>query len=381
MKEWSNQSRTINLSTPSGLVEVYPKAFEKIREIGDNSVSNEQLGSPASVSGVFRWVADQIEICLGADWGRYLHSGTSFLNSAVIEFFRRTGRKKILIQETSHKSLYEAVARYGLRLELIPSNYLPEYDSVIPPTLSQVEDVLRANSDASAVILTSPTYDLIEYEGYIVRELSELIHAYGMVFMIDAAWAHPPSLSEILKQGVDIVVNSVHKLNGSYQGGSMIGVSLENGILSEDDDLEILNECWREYLGTSPSYPILVSIGAALEALRTEPRLLELPRNFTRRLSRILEGEGIGTLTIDHLPGDIRREFRVDGWKLQVKTKLNGYYVKKACEERFVVLEKAGPNHVQLIGTFKELLKASSIDELAFMLSEVLTKVCLAYAI
>jgi hypothetical protein len=42
--------------------------------------------------------------------------------------------------------------------------------------------------------------------------------------------------------------------------------------------------------------------------------------------------EGIKTLTEDGLPKEVRAEFRVDDWKLQVKV-WNGYKIKKICEE------------------------------------------------
>jgi hypothetical protein len=55
--------------------------------------------------------------------------------------------------------------------------------------------------------------------------------------------------------------------------------------------------------------------------------------------------------------------------------------VKKLCEERFgLVLEKAGPNHVQLIATFREMLKARDVDGLAFAVCRTLAKTCLVTA-
>jgi arginine/lysine/ornithine decarboxylase len=106
----------------------------------------------------------------------------------------------------------------------------------------------------------------------VVRKLADLIHGHGMVFIVDAAWAHPPSLSEIIRNGADIVINSVHKMNGSFQGGSMIGISFD-GVLKKEE-LDTLTESWLRHLGTSPSFPILLSIGATLEVLRTERHIL-----------------------------------------------------------------------------------------------------------
>jgi arginine decarboxylase len=368
----------VNLSTPSGLIEVYRKALDKVMEVGDISVSCEAYGSPASVTGKFRWVADEVEMCLKADWGRYIHSGSSHLISTVIAFLKRTGRRKVLMSEVSHKSIFAAVADYGLRFGLVPTGFIPEFDAVTPPTLPQVEEAMLKHRDADAVILTSPTYDLVEYDGAVVRKLADLIHGHGMVFIVDAAWAHPPTLSEILRNGADVVINSVHKMNGSFQGGSMIGVSLE-GVLKERE-LDTLTESWLHNLGTSPSFPILLSIGAALEVLRTERHFLELPREFTRRLRELLLKEGIKTLAEDDLPKEVRGEFRVDDWKLQVKVR-NGYRIKKMCEEQFnLVLEKAGPNHLQLIAAFRELLKAGDVDELASAVCRTLTETYLVAA-
>lgn len=105
-------------------------------------------------------MADEIEMRLNADWGRYIHSGSSHLISTVIEFLKRTGRKKVLISDASHKSVFEAVAVYNLRIGLVSAGYIPEFDAVTPPTVQQVEEALRRHRDADAVILTSPTYNL-----------------------------------------------------------------------------------------------------------------------------------------------------------------------------------------------------------------------------
>jgi hypothetical protein len=51
------------------------------------------------------------------------------------------------------------------------------------------------------------------------------------------------------------------------------------------------------------------------------------------------------------------------------------------CEEQFdLVLEKAGPNHVQLIAAFRELLKAGDVDGLASAVCRTLTETCLVTA-
>ena len=351
-------------STPSGLVLVHPRASQIIKDLSlyDVSVSYEGLGSPVSATGIFEWVAEEIERVLQADWGRYLSSGTSSANQTIMHFLRRIKRRKILLQDSSHKSILEAIAVFGgLEIEFIDVNLIPEFDAVMPPTVTQIEEAIKKNRDAQAIILASPAYDLAYYKDY--RKIADIAHDNGMLLIVDAAWDHPPNLSRILIEGADIVVNSAHKMVGALQGASMIGIR-DHGMLKRRE-FEILEECWKISLGTSPSYPIIISIGATLEILRKEPQLLDLPGRFIRELGEKLEKAGIKTLNRSILPKQLKRELKLDGWKLHAKTTISGNKIKRKCEEKFdIVLEKAGPNHVQLIGTFREILK-KDIKELA----------------
>ena len=91
--------------------------------------------------------------------------------------------------------------------------------------------------------------------------------------MVDEAWGghlhfHPALPRSAMAAGADLCVQSTHKLAGGLQQTGLI--HWREGRV----DTELMEEAYREYVTTSPSYQLLASADAAVRALaaRRGPR-------------------------------------------------------------------------------------------------------------
>ncbi|MEM2613108.1 MAG: aminotransferase class V-fold PLP-dependent enzyme [Nitrososphaerota archaeon] len=319
----------------------------------------------------FKWITEEVIKALGGGdiWVKTLSSGSTTANRILMLFLRRSGRRKILISEFPHKSILQAAAEYGIKPVYLKAEYVEKFEAVLPPSIKTIENEITRNKDAGAVVLVSPTYDLASYRDY--RKISELSHENGMLLVIDGAWEHPPNLAQIMREGVDVFINSVHKMCGALQGASIMAARMEN--LSP-----LLSSCYQVET-TSPSFPILLSIGLAFKVLREEPGILDLPEKFIKILSEKLKLLGFNFLKQKDLSKEYRLEYRLDPWKIQVATNSIGYSVKKVLEERFgIVAEKSGMRHLQIIGTFRELLRCRNEKELQELAEDVANRIVLS---
>ena len=146
-----------------------------------------------------------------------------------------------------------------------------------------VERSFKENPDASAVFITSPTYDGIASD---VRAIAEIAHSRGAVLIVDEAHgAHfglynrisqkscanekdnADTLSGLgieipegaISQGADIVIHSVHKTLASMTQTALIH------IVGERIDREKLRRFLRIYQSSSPSYVLMASIDSCIK--------------------------------------------------------------------------------------------------------------------
>jgi lysine decarboxylase len=171
--------------------------------------------------------------------------------------------------------------------------------------------------------------------------------------------------------GADICVQSTHKLAGGLQQTGLI--HWREGRV----DSELLEEAYREYVTTSPSYGLLASADAAVRALAAQgAELLGVSIERTERLKAALRR---ALPDLDHLDDSRWLEAvarNVAGADL-VKTtlglsrfSLSGYDVAEALVERGIVIEKAGVQTITLITTFQ--LGDGAVDTTVRALTEIL---------
>ena len=177
--------------------------------------------------------------------------------------------------------------------------------------------------------------------------------------VVDEAWGghlhfHPDLPESAMAAGADVCVQSTHKLAGGLQ---------QTGLLHWHEgrvDTELMEEAYREYVTTSPSYHLLASADAAVRTLAAQgEEALGRAIERTDALKAGLRGALPDLDWMDDAAWLRSVRAHAPGWDL-VKTtiglsryRLSGYEVARALVERGIVIEKAGVQTITLIATFQ----------------------------
>ena len=342
----------------------------------DVSISAGFFGTLVDHTGVFgeaeRFAAD----AEGADRTMFSVHGSSGSNWIVLRMLAMEAQDAlILVARNIHHSIINAIKAFDLDFRFMPAPYDARFEALLPPSVEDVTRALDRYPEALAVIYTSPTYEGLAAN---TAEIVETIHRRSetCLAIVDEAWGghlhfHPDLPQSAMDAGADICVQSTHKLAGGLQQTGLI--HWREGRV----DSELLEEAYREYVTTSPSYGLLASADAAVRALAgCGERYLSEAIDRTARLKAALRR----TLPdLDHLDDArwldaVRRN--VSGADL-VKTTLglsrytlSGYDVADELVRRGIVIEKAGVQTITLITTFQ--LAEEAIPDTVEALAEIL---------
>jgi lysine decarboxylase len=171
--------------------------------------------------------------------------------------------------------------------------------------------------------------------------------------------------------GADLSVQSTHKLAGGLQQTGLI--HWREGRV----DSELMEEAFREYVTTSPSYHLLASADASVRALAANgTEALGGCIDRTRALKAALRERLPRLVHLDD-PAWTGRHWshvaRTDLVKTTVALSaydVSGFAVSQSLVERGIVLEKAGINSLTFITTFQ--LEASAVEDTVRALEEIL---------
>src|SRR3954471_12928083 len=316
------------------------------------------------------------DLAQGADRTMFSVHGSSGSNWILLRMLAlERSDALVLVARNCHHSVINGIKAFGLDFRFLPAPYEPRFEAVLPPSPDEVLDGLRRYPEALAVLYTSPTY-----EGFAARtrEIARAVHGASpqAMVIVDEAWGghlhfHPDLPESAMAAGADICVQSTHKLAGGLQQTGLIHWHTDRV------DSELVEEAYREYVTTSPSYHLLASADAAVRTLAALAeralgaaiaRTRELKSKLRAALPELdfLEDALAAGLYAGHVGGD-------DLVKTTVglsRYTLTGHEAAARLAERHVVIEKAGVHTLTLITTFQ--LGPSAVDDTVTALRDVL---------
>lgn len=187
---------------------------------------------------------------------------------------------KLIAARNCHKSVYNAIALTECESVFI----MPETDNqngiCYGITAAQVEKALLENPDASAVIITSPTYEGVVSD---IEKISEVTRKYCVPLIIDEAHgAHfgfsPLFPESAVSKGADIVIQSLHKTLPSFTQSAVLHICTEfGGKFPVQRYLSI-------FQSSSPSYILMAGIDRCFDILQNDgAKLFELYENRLKK--------------------------------------------------------------------------------------------------
>ena len=359
--------------TPSTLVDQ-----ERIEDFyaSDVSISAGFFGTLVGHTGVFGEAERFAAGAQGADRTMFSVHGSSGSNFIVLRMLAlERPDALILVARNCHHSTINAIKAFGLDFRFLPSPYDPEFEAVLPPSVDQVVDGLTRYPEAPAVVYTSPTYEGLCANTHAIAAAVHGASEHTMLF-VDEAWGghlhfHPDLPPSAMDAGADISVQSTHKLAGGLQQTGLI--HWREGRV----DSELMEEAFREYVTTSPSYHLLASATPpcarsprrarrrSAPASRRTRGLKQQLRERLPRLRHLDEPAWIGR-HLAHVAGcdEVKTTFALSGYDF------SGFALSDALVERGIVVEKAGINTVTLITTFQ--LEEAAVEATMIALEEIL---------
>lgn len=304
----------------------------------------------------------------GSDAAFFSIHGTSGAIQSMIMSVVNSG-DKLIIPRNVHKSVTAGIILSGA----IPVYMQPALDKrvgiaqgVTPET---VEETLKKNTDAKAVLIINPTYYGVATD---IKKISDIVHSYNIPLIVDEA--HGPHLGfndnlpmSAIEAGADMCSQSTHKIIGALTQCSLLHVC------SERIDINRVHQVLSLLQTTSPSYILMASLDCARRqiALHGEELLnksIELSNYLRYEINRIkgfycfgeeiLGNEGVTALDPTKITINCR-ELGITGYDLDMILS-NKYHIQMELSDLYNVLA---------VGSFGDTKEA--IDTLLLALREI----------
>jgi arginine/lysine/ornithine decarboxylase len=290
-------------------------------------------------------------LAYGADHSFFsIHGTTGAIQAMIMSVV--SPNEKILVPRNVHKSVTAAIILSGA----VPVYMTPEVDKklgiahgVTPET---VEETLKENPDAKAVLIINPTYYGVATD---IKKISDIVHKYNIPFIVDEA--HGPHLKfsnklplSALDAGADICAQSTHKIIGSLTQASLLHV--KGTRVNPKRVQQMLNLLQT----TSPSYILMASLDCARRQIATEgTKLLEYAidlSNYARDEINKIPGFYCFGKEIIGTPGS----FSIDPTKLTISCRelgITGYELERILADDYhIQMELADFYNVLAVGSF-----------------------------
>ena len=158
-----------------------------------------------------------------ADETIFFVNGTTSAVQAMIFGTLKPG-DLIMIPRNAHRSVISGLILSGAQPIFLPVEFDENFNLPLNVSVETIERAIKIFPQAKAALLVSPNYYGVAAD---VKKISRLVHAAGMILLVDEAHgAHlifsdelPPSAMEA---GADLAAQSTHKLLGSLTQTSML---------------------------------------------------------------------------------------------------------------------------------------------------------------
>ena len=224
-------------------------------------------------SGCIQHSQERTAEIFGAEETHYLINGCTGGILAAILGCCNMG-DEILVDRSSHKSVFHAIMLQGLQPQYIWSGHAGI-------TAKEVLDCLEKKPRCKCVVVTSPTYEGMVSD---IKGIAEVVHSFGIPLIVDEAHGahfhfHKLFPEDSLSLGADVVIHGIHKTLPALTQTALLHL---NG--------KIVNrKAIKKYLSifqtSSPSYVLMGSIDQCMEFITEKGD--EFYGRYAERLQRL----------------------------------------------------------------------------------------------
>ena len=228
-----------------------------------------ELDNLFAPEGVILQAQQLAAAAFGAEQTWFLANGSTCGIEAAILATCGPGDKLILPRNV-HSSAISGLILSGAVPIYIQPAYNAEWDISLDISPNTVESALAKHPDAKAVLIVSPTYQGICSN---LSAIAKITHAHNIPLIIDEAHGphfafHPDLPPSALSAGVDITIQSIHKVLSAFTQAAMLHVQ------GDRINRTRLSQSLQLTQSTSPSYLLLGSLDAARHQMATNGKEL-----------------------------------------------------------------------------------------------------------
>ncbi len=170
-----------------------------------------------------------------------------------------------LIQRNSHRSIVHGLRISGARISTVKPAFNSDFTVFEPITLRDIQERCDHDHTINLVVITSPTYEGLAAD---IHGIAQYCLVKGIKLVVDGAHSsvfpfapelYPPS--GIGMEGVDLVVQSLHKGAGSLTQASIVHLNK-----TSKKSAKMLENALYVSTTTSPSSLILLSIEETIQS-------------------------------------------------------------------------------------------------------------------
>ena len=218
----------------------------------------DNLCHPVSV---IRDAEDLAAQAFGAANVFFMVGGTTSAVQSMIMYACKEG-EKIIMPRNVHRSAINALILTGAVPVYVDPDVNHQLGIALGMSVSQVEEAIRANPDAKAIMVNNPTYYGICSD---LKRITELAHEHGMLVLVDEAHGTHFYFGDnfpitAMVAGADCASVSMHKSGGSLTQSSFL-------LMGENVNSDYMRQIVNLTQTTSASYLLLSSLDISRKRL------------------------------------------------------------------------------------------------------------------
>lgn len=218
----------------------------------------EELDDLHAPTMCIREAQELAAVLYGADAAWFMVNGTTGAIHAMFMAALRPG-DVVLLPRNAHRSMIGGLVLVGARPVFLQPEIDEELGIAMGLSVETVERAIAEHPEARALAMVSPTYYGVASD---LHRIAELLHAHGMLLLVDEAHGAHLRFSEALPPqamdaGADMAAQSTHKLLGSMTQSSLLLV--RRGRV----DMERVRSAASLLQTTSPNQLLLASLDIA----------------------------------------------------------------------------------------------------------------------
>ena len=194
----------------------FPEALQRAARLDITEIDGfDNLHDP---EGILKDAEEKAAALYGADRCYYSVNGsTAGLLTAISAAVPEGG--KLILARNCHKAVYHSIYLRRLTPVYLYPDIVPGTSLAGTLTKEQIEAALIQNPDASAVLLTSPTYDGITAD---IASIAETVHRFGKTLIVSLHKTMPclTQTALLLQKGSRVSTERLRLFEGIYQTSS-----------------------------------------------------------------------------------------------------------------------------------------------------------------